>query len=290
MLNEPLQLAEFATEAIWLTEAAFKQIDKIKELAPIEAKLEKALQKAFYKEGKLFLSELESLRGFFPEEEATKTIEAIIPPWYTWAMVLALLVGAQEEAYLLFVGPIDAAILDSMVMGSYTVWARAAIEPTFSLSASRGAVKYLQDHGASMVTKIDETTRSYIKTQVQRALEEGWSYNRTAKAITDRYKEFAIGKPQLHIRSRAHLIAITEVGNAYEQGSWEVAQYLQSQGLAQEKYWLNVGDDRVSDGCLENTAAGWIPLNDPFPSGHMKPLRFPGCRCSALYQRIGVRE
>lgn len=321
LLTEPLQLAEFATEAIWLTEAVFKQIDKIKELAPIEAKLEKALQKAFYREGKLFLGELESLRGFFPENEeeafrawfatlpadelrqASKLTynelfagiddepvkEAIIPPWYTWPMILALLTEAQLEAFLFFVGPIDAAVLDSMVTGAYSLWAEVAIEPTFSLAASPEAVSYLQQHGASMVTKIDETTRGYIKTQVQRALDEGWSYNRTAKAITNRYKDFAIGKPQLHIQSRAHLVAITEVGNAYEQGGWEVAQYLQSQGLPMEKYWSNVGDDKVSDGCLENTAAGWIPLNDPFPSGHMRPLRFPGCRCGALYQRIGVR-
>lgn len=286
-MNEPLQLAEFATEAIWLTETAFNQIDKIKELAPIEAKLEKAIAKAFYREGKLFLDKLESLRGFFPKEEVK---EAIIPPWYSWAMILALLNEAQLEAFLLFLGPIDAAVLDSMVMGSYSLWAEMAIEPTFSLAASPDAVKYLQQHGASMVTKIDETTRGYIKTQVQRALEEGWSYNRTAKAITDRYKDFAIGKPQLHIQSRAHLVAVTEVGNAYEEGGWQVAQYLQSQGLAMEKYWSNVGDDKVSDGCLENTAAGWIPLNDPFPSDDMKPLRFPGCRCGALYQRIGVRQ
>lgn len=60
-----------------------------------------------------------------------------------------------------------------------------------------------------------------------------------------------------------------------------------SLGLAMEKSWLTVGDNRVSDGCAENEGAGWIPLDEPFPSGDQAPLRFPGCRCTALYRRVG---
>jgi len=116
-------------------------------------------------------------------------------------------------------------------------------------------------------------------------MEQGWSYNKTARILSDRYEQFAIGKPQLHIESRAHLIAITESGNAYEEGRLQTAKWMQAQGLDMEHFWLNVGDDRVSDGCLANTAAGWIPLDQPFPSGHMRPLRFPGCRCRSLNRR-----
>jgi hypothetical protein len=52
-----------------------------------------------------------------------------------------------------------------------------------------------------------------------------------------------------------------------------------------EKRWLTVGDDRVSDGCKDNQRAGWIALNDAFPSGDDRPLRFPGCRCVVQYRR-----
>jgi len=285
MLSEPLQLAAFAAEALSLIEGAFKQIDKIKELAPIEAKLEKALEKAFRKEGKVFLDKLESLQGFFPEVEIK---EAAIPPWYDWAMIFALLMQAQEETFLLFVAPIDAAVLDSMVLGSYSVWAHMGIEPTFSLAASPEAVAYLRDYGAKLVTKIDETTRGYIRTQIQKALEEGWSYGKTAKAITSRYEDFAIGWPQKHIQSRAHAIAVTEVGNAYSEGGLQVAQYLQFQGLAMEKRWLTAYEpcEKI---CLPNEQAGWIPLEQPFPSGHMRTLGHPVCRCDTLYQRKGVK-
>ena len=102
--------------------------------------------------------------------------------------------------------------------------------------------------------------------------------------IRDRFEEFAVGKPQLHIESRAHLIAVTEVGEAYSAGSLAAGEALEEAGVAMEKSWSTVGDDRVSAGCLGNEDAGWIPLNDDFPSGHQRPLRFPGCRCDLLMQ------
>jgi hypothetical protein len=94
-----------------------------------------------------------------------------------------------------------------------------------------------------------------------------------------------MGMPQQHIDSRAHLVAVTETGNAYAEGQLEVAQELAAAGIEMEKAWITVGDDRVTEGCRENEAAGWIGLDDPFPSGHQRPLRFPGCRCDLLTRR-----
>jgi len=129
------------------------------------------------------------------------------------------------------------------------------------------------------VTKITETTREFINTIMVQSANEGWSYDQTAEALTQRFQEFAIGKPQSHIDSRAHLIAVTEAGNASLEGQMIVARDLQDAGIEMEKSWSTVGDDKVTEGCLENEAAGWIALNKEFPSGHMRPLRFPGCRC-----------
>jgi hypothetical protein len=146
----------------------------------------------------------------------------------------------------------------------------------------------MERHGAEMITRINEETRDEIHTILNESSEKGWGYDKTAKAITERFKEFAIGKPQQHIRSRAHLVAITESGNAYEEGNLEGARQLQDHGMAMEKLWVNVGDDRVSDGCLANSAVRWIPIDKLFPEGpnRMRPLRFPGCRCHAQYRRM----
>jgi CBS domain-containing protein len=52
---------------------------------------------------------------------------------------------------------------------------------------------------------------------------------------------------------------------------------------------MNMGDDRVSDGCIENGNAGWIDNKEAFPSGHQFPPRFPGCRCGCG-SRVGDRK
>jgi hypothetical protein len=121
-----------------------------------------------------------------------------------------------------------------------------------------------------------------LNTILTQAADEGWSYQRTAEAIIDRYKEFAIGKPQEHIDSRAHLIAVTEVGNAYVEGNMIVARDLQDAGVEMEKAWSTVGDSKVTEECKANEAQGFIPIDQPFLSGDMRPLRFPGCRCDLL--------
>lgn len=162
-----------------------------------------------------------------------------------------------------------------------------ALGISFDLENPR-AVAYAEEHAAEMVTKIDEETRRQIHDIVRQGTDEGWSYDQIAKAITERFEQFAVGKPQEHIDSRAHLVAVTEVGNAYEEGNLIVAEGLADAGLEMEHAWASVGDSRVSEGCRENEAAGWIPQEQPFPSGHMRPLRFPGCRCTCLYRRKKV--
>ena len=154
----------------------------------------------------------------------------------------------------------------------------------FSLSNPR-ATAYLMQHGAERITGIDETTRATIHDILVRGSQEGWSYDTTAKAITEQFEEFAIRTPYKHLRSRAHLVAVNESANAYGEAELQQGLEMQGRGMPMEKSWLNVGDDRVSDGCLSNTAAGWIPVDQAFPSGHMRYPRYPGCRCSMLQRR-----
>lgn len=189
----------------------------------------------------------------------------------TLAVMLAPLVDMNEIGLLLGAGALAASLgID--------------LEKAFSLKNPR-AVAYLEQHGAALVTKINEETRSQMKTLVTQAVDEGWSYTRTAKAIREKFDGFAGLKPQRHIRDRAELVAVTEAGQAYEEGSRIVALGLGDAGIPMEKYWRTSGDERVSQGCRDNQAAGWVDVREMFPSGHDRPLRFPGCRCTAQYRR-----
>lgn len=247
---------------------------KMRKLQRTERAMERALGLAFTTQGKLFVDRFAQLEDRFAESVGAAD-------WLTfWDEVTSI----TED---LFWSPIETGIQTSMEAGAAEVLAdlgSLAIDISFSLDHPV-AVEYVRRQGAELVTSINETTREYINTVVTRGVDEGWSYNRMAKALTDRFEEFAVGKPQAHIQSRAHLIAVTEAGNAYESAGRAVVNDLEAAGLVMEKAWLDVGDDKVSDGCRENAEAGWIPLAQEFPSGHQHPTRFPGCRCSCTYRR-----
>lgn len=144
------------------------------------------------------------------------------------------------------------------------------------------AQEYAKKHAAEAVTQINDTTRKEIARIVSDGVKSGSSYNDIAKAIKDKFKEFAVPMPQKHIPNRAVLVAVTELANAYCEGNAQVGNYLQDNGVKMMKAWQTLEDDRVSDGCRENERVGWIPINKEFPSGHMHPPRFPGCRCDFL--------
>lgn len=249
-------------------------------------RLEQAMQKAFREQGRLFASSLRTqLRRFFSEGFeghaaflSTPLKESLLPS--DW---LPIWIEVTQKTIKLFTGPIENAASAALGLGIQSTISSLNMKLSFDLKNPR-AVAYLQDYGAAQVTKINETTREYIQTLITQAVDEGWSTQRTAEALIERFQEFAVGQPQSHIDSRAHLIAVTETGNAYAQGNLLVAQELKAAGLDMEKAWDTVGDGKVSEGCKENEAAGWIEVDQFFPSGHLRPLRFPGCRCDIKFR------
>lgn len=168
-----------------------------------------------------------------------------------------------------------------VIMGGKAKARELDVGLSFALPNPRANL-YLVNYGANLVKGINATTRAYINSLMIQAQREGWSYNRTASQLISQFKQFAIGKPQQHIDSRAHLIAVTEAGNAYMTGQHGTLENLENSGIATEKSWSTMGDDKVSEGCRANAAVGWISSKETFPSGHLHPLRFPGCRCDML--------
>lgn len=146
------------------------------------------------------------------------------------------------------------------------------------------AQTYAKKHAAEAVTNINDTTRKEMARIVSDGVKSGSSYSDIAKSIKSKFEEFAVPMPQKHIANRAVLVAVTELANAYCEGNNQVGQYLQDNGVQMMKAWQTLEDNRVSDGCQKNEHAGWIPFKDKFPSGHVHPPRFPGCRCDFLIE------
>lgn len=269
---------------------------KRRALKPVERKLEKAMKKAFQAQSRAYMQEFKTLEEQWPVVEANRQLDpigifllreaidgGILDPLFDKAMLKTLQV---------FAAPLKAAMWAALQAGSKRLIADLRLPISFSLKNPR-ALAYLETHGAELVKQINETTREQLRHVVNHALDNGWSYKKTALSIQKRFAgyydpgswwNFDAPRPQKHIDSRAHLIAVTEAGNAYEEGNYIVVQDLADAGLKTEKFWSTMGDDRVSEGCRANEAEGWISSEQNHISGHAHPLRFPGCRCDEMYR------
>ena len=231
-------------------------------------RLQKSMEMMFKAQQKIVLKQFAKLQDMF--EEAIKPSD-----------LNSIYMIAEDKTHTAAEKAMNKAARDGLLKGSKALISELNVGMSFTL-ANPAAVDYLERFGAKKVTQINDSTRKYINGIVKQSADEGWSYGRTAKAIGERYNDMWIGKPQQHIASRAHFIAVTEAGNAYMEGQLAVVNDLSAAGLEMEKYWSTMRDDRVSDGCIENEDAGWISGKKNFPSGHQRPLRFPGCRCDML--------
>ena len=252
--------------------SAMSRNKKDNALAAAQSKLQKEIAKIFINQGRLFIDQFDVFQIRFKETITGDELNRLFN-------------NVEAITNESFIDPLNTAYQSSLFQGANEISKLLGEDViSFNLSNQR-ANDWMIDNSAKLITNVNETTRFRIKTVVRNGVKEGLSYDKIAANITKRYKEFAIGKPQLHIRSRAHLVAITETGNAYEAGARESAKQANDAGLTIEKFWANTGDLRVSEGCLANTDDNWIPLDQVHNSGHDRPLRFPGCRCGELYRR-----
>lgn len=250
---------------------------------PAERRLKRAMSKAFVKQGREFLKRFATLENRFAEAMVLTTPPLPDDEW------VPLFDQAAKETTDDFVEPIVEAVETAMPAGAAAASKEIGIEMAFNLKNPR-AVTYIEQHGAALVRGINETTRESMRTLLKMAADEGWSYDKTARMIRREFDGFAGLKPQLHIRDRATLVAVQEVGEAFEAGSEIVVRDLADAGLSMEKRWLTVSDARVSELCQGNAAEGWIPLEQSFPSGHMRPLGHVACRCTTQYRRVRGSE
>lgn len=241
---------------------------KLSVVLPLELRLRRQCVKTWKIQAKRVLVALARFAGDFPELK-----EAVDPTDLNAAIEHAVITDPALQAAVQVIAE------NALVGGAHSAELDLSVDASFTL-ANPEAVTWLTKYGAQRVAGIDDVTRGYLRTIVTNAADEGWSYQRTAAAIKDRFVQFAVGVPQEHIRSRAELVAVTEVGEAYEKGASIVAAGLQAQGLVIEKSWLDVGDEAECPECEGNAEDGWIGEDDSYSSGDDEPPAHPACRCT----------
>lgn len=255
---------------------------KLRSTARLEAGLERAIARAFRRQGAVFLRRLAPVRHRFATAEARsarKLAEAIREEdWLPYFDEAAL------QTLELFAGPLRAFAERALAAGGRAAIADLSLSSSFDLKHP-DAVAYLDRHAAERVAGINDTTRQQIATIIRDGAEAGKSYSAIAREIKAKYSAFAVGSPIEHIRSRAELVAVTELAEGYEAGNRMVADRLTVAGLEMEKAWLDVGDEREDADCRSNAGIGWIPIEDSFPTGADRPPEHAACRCACMYRR-----
>jgi hypothetical protein len=246
--------------------------------AKAEARLEKAMQKAFKRQGNLFAEGFDALK---PVKEAEGDGLIIVPE--EWRELFDAIAG---ETVSDFVDPIQSEAEDGVLKAGQALIQSIGVKVVWNLQNER-AIAYLDEYAAKRVAELNQVTKERIATIIRQGNKAGWSYDKVARAIIAEFEAYAAPRSQKHIQTRAHLIAVTEVGEAYTNGAYGAAEEIEATGIEMEKSWLTSGDDRVSSGCLINGSEEWIPLKQAHKSGDLHPLRFPGCRCDELYRRKG---
>jgi hypothetical protein len=131
---------------------------------------------------------------------------------------------------------------------------------------------------------IDFTTKEKIKTILEKAANEGWSYQKTSKLIQEQ------GEAGVFSQRRGEEIAVREIGIAYEEGKKQVMDESCKKNSDREhtKAWSTANDGKVRASHMQNQKQGWIEYDKNFKGtgDSHAPSHEYGCRCATLY-RIG---
>ena len=129
---------------------------------------------------------------------------------------------------------------------------------------------------ANAASRFDATTQTYVA-RVSNII--------TNAASSDVSTTEAVKETRGLIRRLTKRTVKEQVRTATNQIGNDIRAETFERNNVQEKRWLTVAGtpaanvSPVDPVCLRNAAAGWIPIDQPYPSGKLHPLEHPNCRC-----------
>lgn len=220
---------------------------------PLEQRLRKELRR-MWKEQAATLQ-----KKFLPElaRYADNVTEALRPLTPSQLGLLLSLLNTSEAEWASSIAKI---LADALRIGAQRLRTEVEVDVSFNLPTSE-IETIIREQAANLVSNINRTTRERIRNLIADGIKNSESYSAIAKRLRDTFEGFEAPSPLRHIRDRAELIAVTEIGNSYIEGQLQQGRRIVRKGIQLQKGWLTVGDDRVEEDCLRNQQAGWIDLD-----------------------------
>jgi len=144
---------------------------------------------------------------------------------------------------------------------------KGGIPITYEGPPISNAVKWANQHGAKLVTQMDEESKRRLANVISQGIENKRGIPGIKRDLKTTFSDMS--------KHRSELIARTETADALSTASLDNMKDMGVDG----KEWVTAGDDQVSDECEGNEAEGVIPVGQAFSGGVMAPPQHPDCRC-----------
>ncbi len=167
--------------------------------------------------------------------------------------LLASIEKVLEDGFELLSGEIAPAIIAAFSARGIEVAETLKVSSAVRGVVNRAAVNYAGERAGELIKNFAESTPEMLRATVSKAIEEGWSAGKLRDALRENYAFSPV---------RALSIARSETAVARRRGGKETAKA----AGAEQKHWDILGDDPCAL-CLNNAAAGWIPIDEEFPEG-----------------------
>jgi hypothetical protein len=133
------------------------------------------------------------------------------------------------------------------------------------------ASEWVSEHGAEMVTGVNEWTRTQLRSLLLDGLQSGKSISEITESIMSRFADMT--------GYRAETIALTETSKAMSYGTLEQGRIMERAGLDVVKEWLLHPLHPHVDECDENAQMGPVALDTVYTPDVMAPPAHPRCMC-----------
>jgi hypothetical protein len=260
LLEAAADLAHLVEADIPASPASDKNAQHERQYAAIFADYFKKLEQAFPYDSlaNLYYKHITMESGRLREADPTSEFGGLLDPILKAfrARILADLIGQHVAIYLAGSAEI-------------TIWGKtkAGIPIAFEGPPIQDAISYAREHCAELVTKMDEESRRLIAQTVSDGIKNKRGIDGLARDIRKQFDDMS--------RYRSKMIARTETADALSQGAIDRMTAMGVTGKESIR-----GSNEDCDICQGNEDAGILPIDQPFPSGHMRVPYHPNCVCA----------